>query len=60
MSGFRKTMIGAGAVAALLTVVAFAGGAATPLGERLKSMVLAAGEVNTDVCSKHPDLPQGR
>lgn len=53
-------MIGAGAVAALLTVVAFAGGAATPLGERLKSMVLAAGEVNTDVCSKHPDLPQCR
>ena len=58
MSGFRKSIIGLGAVAALLTVAAIAAGGATPLGDKLKSMVLAAGEVNTDVCSKHPNLPQ--
>jgi len=58
MSGFRKTVIGFGALAALLTVAAFATGAATPIGDKLKSMVLAAGEVNSDVCSKHPNLPQ--
>ena len=58
MSGFRKSVIGLGAVAALVTVAAIAGGAATPVGEKLKSMVLAAGEVNSDVCAKHPNLPQ--
>lgn len=58
MSGFRKTLIGLSALAALLTAAAIAGGASTPLGDKLKSMVLAAGEVNTDVCSKHPNLPQ--
>jgi hypothetical protein len=58
MSGLRKGMIGLGAVALLLTVAAITTGASTPLGDTLKSMVLAAGEVNSDVCSKHPNLPQ--
>jgi hypothetical protein len=60
MSGFQKTIIGLGAVAALMTLAAFATGADTTIGKKLSSLVLAAGEVNTDICTKHPDLPQCR
>ena len=60
MSGFRKTLIGLGVVAAAMIAAAFATGADKTIGQKLSSIVLAAGEVNSDVCSKHPDLPQCR
>lgn len=60
MTMFQKGLIGLTALAALLTVAAMGGGAATPIGEKIKAMMLAAGEVNSDVCSKHPNLPQCR
>jgi hypothetical protein len=60
MSGFQKTLIGLGTVVAALVVAAFATGSDQTIGKKLSSMVLAAGEVNSDICSKHPDLPQCR
>jgi hypothetical protein len=60
MSGFQKTLIGLATAVAALTAGAFATGADVSIGKKLSSLVLASGEVNSDVCSRHPDLPQCR
>jgi len=60
MSGLQKTLIGLAVAVAVLTVGAFATGADVGIGKKLSSLVLASGEVNSDVCAKHPDLPQCR
>jgi hypothetical protein len=60
MSTLRKSLIGLGVAIAAMTGAAFATGADKTIGDKLSSLVLAAGEVNSDICSKHPDLPQCR